>query len=183
MKYLDLPAGREPPVDVNVIVEIPFGGTPIKYEVDKQSGLLFADRFLQAAMFYPGNYGYIPQTLSEDGDPCDVLIAGHVPITPGAVVRCRPVGALLMEDEHGPDEKIIAVPVDGVQATSAAVRSMDDLPLGYRDQVAHFFQHYKDLERGKWVKIGEWLDADAAGALIMRAIDRAAGPHSGGLSS
>ncbi len=169
-------AGHAPPLDINVLVEIPFGGPPVKYEVDKASGLLFVDRFLQTAMFYPGNYGFIPHTLSEDGDPCDVLIAGNIPVISGSVVRCRPVGALLMEDEKGRDEKIIAVPIEGVQAGSSKVVSYHDLGTGFCAQVAHFFEHYKDLEPGKWVKIGDWLDADAAGALVMTAIARANAP-------
>lgn len=165
--------GQNPPKNLNVIVEIPFGGPPVKYELDKESGLLFVDRILQTSMHYPGNYGFIPHTLSEDGDPCDVLITGIVPVISGSVVRCRPIGALLMEDEHGPDEKILAVPVDSVQASNAAIQSYRDLPGGFCAQVAHFFEHYKDLEEGKWVKIGHWLDAPEAEVLIMQALQRA----------
>ena len=173
MDITKLAAGTNPPHDINVIVEIPFGGPPVKYELDKQTGLLFVDRILQTSMHYPGNYGFIPQTLSEDGDPCDVLITGIIPVVPGSVVRCRPVGALLMEDEHGPDEKILAVPISAVQASTSHIQSYRDLPAGFCAQVAHFFEHYKDLEEGKWVKAGSWVDVDEAKALISSGIARA----------
>src|SRR5690348_12798826 len=151
MDVTKISSGRNPPSDVHAIIEIPVGGTPVKYELDKSSGAMFVDRFLHTAMFYPGNYGFIPQTLSEDGDPCDVLVVGHVPVVPGAVIRCRPVGALVMEDEAGGDEKILAVPVDALHPFYTNVRSYEDLPVVLREQIAHFFQHYKDLEKGKWV--------------------------------
>ena len=173
MDFSKIAAGQNPPKDLNVIVEIPFGGPPVKYELDKKSGLLFVDRILQTSMHYPGNYGFIPQTLSEDGDPCDVLITGIIPVISGSVIRCRPIGALLMEDEHGPDEKILAVPVDSVQPSNAAIRSYRDLPSGFCAQVKHFFEHYKDLEDGKWVKAGAWLDAPEAEELIIQAMRRA----------
>ena len=146
-------AGPNPPKDIHVLVEIPLGGTPVKYELDKTSGALKVDRFLHTAMFYPGNYGFIPQTLSDDGDPCDVLVVSQAQVVPGAIVRCRPVGALLMEDEAGGDEKIIAVPVDALAPFYTNVRSYRDLPPIMCEQIAHFFQHYKDLEKGKWVTI------------------------------
>ena len=165
--------GREPPHEINVIVEIPQGGNPVKYELDKKSGAVFVDRFLHTAMFYPGNYGFVPHTLSEDGDPIDVLIVGQVSVVPGAVVRCRPIGALLMEDEGGPDEKIIAVPVDALHPFYTNVRSHDDLPPILCEQIAHFFAHYKDLEPGKWVKIMRWVGPDEAARLIEAAIGRA----------
>ncbi len=154
MDYGKIPTGRDPPRDVNALIEIPLGGVPVKYELDKQSGTLFVDRFLHTAMFYPGNYGLIPHTLSEDGDPCDVLVVSQIPVVPGAVIRCRPVGALVMEDEAGPDEKIIAVPVDALHPFYAGVRSYEDLPGTLCEQIAHFFQHYKDLEPDKWVRLG-----------------------------
>ena len=135
------------------MIEIPLGGVPVKYEIDKESGALFVDRFLHTAMFYPGNYGFIPHTLSADGDPCDVLVVSQVPVVPGAVIRCRPVGALVMEDEAGGDEKILAVPVDALHPFYAGVQSYRDLPAIMCEQIAHFFQHYKDLEKGKWVTI------------------------------
>ena len=175
MDLAKIPIGRAPPGDFNVIVEIPQGGEPVKYELDKASGAMLVDRFLHTAMFYPGNYGFVPHTLAEDGDPLDVLIVGPVPVVPGAVVRCRPVGALMMEDEHGPDEKIIAVPVDALHPYYSDVRSYRDLPPILCEQIAHFFRHYKDLEPGKWVNIARWADAGEAAALITAGIARAAG--------
>jgi inorganic pyrophosphatase len=175
MDLARIPAGRAPPHDINVIVEIPQGGEPVKYELDKASGAVFVDRFLHTAMFYPGNYGFVPHTLAEDGDPVDVLIVGPAAVVPGAIVRCRPVGALMMADEHGPDEKIIAVPVDALHPYFSGVQSYRDLPPILRDQIAHFFRHYKDLEAGKWVEVMRWADAEEAAALISSAIARAAG--------
>ena len=166
-------AGKEPPKDLHAVIEIPLGGVPVKYEMDKASGALFVDRFLHTAMFYPGNYGFIPHTLSLDGDPCDILVVTQVPVVPGAVIRCRPVGALIMEDEAGGDEKIIAVPVDRLHPFYTGVRSYRDLPTIMCDQIAHFFQHYKDLEKGKWVSITNWLDAEPAEQIVMDAIARA----------
>jgi inorganic pyrophosphatase len=165
--------GRDPPRDVHAVIEIPIGSVPVKYEIDKQSGALFVDRFLHTAMFYPGNYGFIPHTLSADGDPCDVLVVSQVPVVPGAVIRCRPVGALVMEDEAGGDEKILAVPVDALHPFYTGVQSYKDLPAIMCEQMAHFFQHYKDLEKGKWVTIVKWLDARGAEALVMEGIERA----------
>jgi inorganic pyrophosphatase len=169
-----IPAGQNPPHDINVVIEIPAGGPPVKYEMDKKSGALFVDRFLHTAMFYPGNYGFIPQTLSQDGDPCDVLVISAVPVIPGAVVRCRPVGALVMQDQAGPDEKIVAVPVDALNPYHAGVRSYLDLPDILCRQIEHFFQHYKDLEPAKWTRVGAWIDADGAAKLIVEGIERAA---------
>lgn len=166
--------GRNPPGDLNVIVEIPQGGQPVKYELDKESGAIFVDRFLHTAMFYPGNYGFVPHTLAEDGDPIDVLIVGPVSVVPGAVVRCRPVGALLMEDEAGPDEKIVAVPVDALHPFYTDVASYQDLPTILCEQIAHFFSHYKDLEKGKWVRIARWVGPEEAGELVTAAIARGA---------
>jgi inorganic pyrophosphatase len=166
--------GRNPPKDIHAVIEIPLGGVPVKYEIDKASGALFVDRFLHTAMFYPGNYGFIPHTLSADGDPCDVLVVSQLPVVAGAVIRCRPVGALVMEDEAGGDEKILAVPVDALHPFYAGIRSYQDLPAIITEQVAHFFQHYKDLEKGKWVTIVKWLDADGAEQLVMDALKRAA---------
>jgi inorganic pyrophosphatase len=165
--------GASPPHDVNVVIEIPKGGEPVKYELDKESGALFVDRFLHTAMFYPGNYGFIPHTLSGDGDPCDVLVVGQVPVVPGAVIRSRPIGALLMEDESGPDEKIIAVPVDKLHPFYNDIKTYADLPTTVTDQIAHFFQHYKDLEKGKWVTIVRWVGLEETYALIQEGIDRA----------
>jgi inorganic pyrophosphatase len=175
MDITKIAIGKNPPVDVNVIIEIPQGGEPVKYELDKASGAMFVDRFLHTSMIYPGSYGFIPHTLSDDGDPCDVLVVGHTQIIPGAVMRCRPIGALLMEDESGGDEKIIAVPADALHPFYAGVRSYKDLPPILCEQIAHFFKHYKDLEKGKWVTIAKWADAEEAGEMIMTSIKRADG--------
>jgi len=165
--------GPDPPKDIHAVIEIPLGGAPVKYELDKESGALMVDRFLHTAMFYPGNYGFIPRTLSADGDPCDVLVVTQAQVVPGAIVRCRPVGALLMEDESGRDEKIIAVPVDALAPFYRNVRSYRDLLPMMCEQIAHFFQHYKDLEKGKWVTIVRWLDVKDAEKLVLEAISRA----------
>jgi inorganic pyrophosphatase len=166
--------GADPPRDVNALIEIPQGGVPVKYELDKSSGALRVDRFLNTAMFYPGNYGFIPHTLSGDGDPVDVIVVVPSPVVPGAIVRVRPVGALLMKDEAGDDEKIIAVPVDKLHPFYEGVRSYKDLPSTLTDQIAHFFQHYKDLEKGKWVTIVRWVDEAKAERMILEGIRRAA---------
>jgi inorganic pyrophosphatase len=155
-------SGKNPPKDIHAVIEIPLGGVPVKYEIDKESGALYVDRFLHTAMFYPGNYGFIPHTLSADGDPCDVLVVTQIPVVPGVVIRCRPVGALVMEDEAGGDEKILAVPVDALHPFYAGIQSYRDLPSIMCEQIAHFFQHYKDLEKGKWVKIQGWKGVDEA---------------------
>ena len=164
--------GRDPPNEVNVIVEVPVGGEPIKYEMDKESGALIVDRFLYTAMRYPGNYGFIPHTLSDDGDPCDVLVANQRGVVPGAIMSVRPVGVLKMQDEAGGDEKIIAVPVPKLTRRYEKVHNYTDLPDITIKQVEHFFQHYKDLEKGKWVTIVKWLDADGAEKLVMDGIER-----------
>ncbi len=166
--------GEDPPRDVNALIEIPQGGVPVKYELDKESGALRVDRFLNTAMFYPGNYGFIPHTLSGDGDPVDVIVVVPSPVVPGAIVRVRPVGALLMKDEAGDDEKIIAVPVDKLNPFYSGVKSYRDLPVTLTDQIAHFFQHYKDLEKGKWVTIVRWADHTKAERMIVEGIRRAA---------
>lgn len=174
MDLKKLPIGKNVPHEVNVVIEIPQGGVPVKYEVDKESGVLFVDRFLYTAMYYPGNYGFIPHTLSGDGDPCDVIVVGQMPVVPGAVIPSRPVGALLMEDESGQDEKIIAVPVDKLHPFYSEATSYKDLPPIVCEQIAHFFQHYKDLEKDKWVKIKRWADADEAREIIQQGQIRAA---------
>ena len=165
--------GKNPPEEVNVIVEVPVGGEPIKYEMDKASGTLVVDRFLYTSMRYPGNYGFIPHTLSDDGDPCDVLIANQRGSVPGAVVAVRPVGVLKMQDEAGGDEKIIAVPTTRLTRRYEKVHSYTDLPEITLKQIEHFFQHYKDLESSKWVKVLGWGDAEEAKGLISHAIERA----------
>jgi inorganic pyrophosphatase len=173
MDLSKLSVGQNPPRDINVLVEISQGGPPVKYEFDKEAGVLVVDRFLHTAMFYPGNYGFVPHTLSTDGDPIDVLVVSQVPVVPGCVVRCRPIGALIMEDEAGGDEKIIAVPVDKLHPFHSGVETHEDLPAILREQIAHFFQHYKDLEKGKWVTIVRWVGPQEAGELIVEAIGRA----------
>ena len=159
--------GRNPPWDINVIVEVPLGGEPVKYELDKESGAMFVDRFLHTSMRYPCNYGFIPHTLADDGDPVDVLVAARSPVVPGAVVRARPIGVLIMEDEAGMDEKIMSVPVDSLFPYYTNVSSFRDLPQILLDQVAHFFEHYKDLESNKWVKIQRWGEADEIADAVL----------------
>jgi inorganic pyrophosphatase len=167
--------GKNPPDDVNVIIEVAVGGEPIKYEMDKAAGTLFVDRFLYTPMRYPGNYGFVPHTLSLDGDPIDVLVASTRPIIPGAYINCRPVGVLRMEDEGGGDEKIIAVPSPKLTRRYEHVHTITDLPAITREQIEHFFEHYKDLEPGKWVKVLGWGDAAEARKMIVEAIARAKG--------
>lgn len=164
--------GKNPPEDVNVLIEVPIGGQPIKYELDKESGALVVDRFLYTPMAYPGNYGFVPHTLSDDGDPIDVLVCNTRPLVPGCVINVRPIGVLVMEDNAGQDEKIIAVPSTHLTLRYENVHNYDDLPRITLDQVAHFFQHYKDLEPGKWVRIGSWKGADEAKRLIVEAMQR-----------
>jgi inorganic pyrophosphatase len=165
--------GKNPPEDLNVIIEVAIGGEPIKYEMDKDAGVLVVDRFLYTPMRYPGNYGFVPHTLCEDGDPLDVLVANTRPIQPGAMINVRPVGVLKMEDDGGHDEKIIAVPSDKLTKRYENVRTITDLPKITLDQIRHFFEHYKDLEPGKWVKITGWGDVDEAKKLTLDAIARA----------
>jgi inorganic pyrophosphatase len=165
--------GKNPPHEVNVIIEVPIGGEPIKYELDKDSGALVVDRFLYTSMRYPGNYGFIPHTLSGDGDPCDVIVANTRAIIPGAVMSCRIVGVLLMEDEAGGDEKLIAVPSSKLTKRYENVKTYTDLPEITIKQIEHFFQHYKDLEPGKWVKVVRWGNADEAHKLVTEGIERA----------
>jgi inorganic pyrophosphatase len=173
MRLDAIATGTNPPDDINVVIEVPIGGEPIKYELDKASGALVVDRFLYTSMRYPGNYGFIPHTLSGDGDPADVIIANTRAIQPGAVMNCRPVGVLLMEDEAGQDEKIIAVPSPKVSRRYEAVTDYSQLPSITLEQIQHFFEHYKDLEPGKWVKVIRWGDAAEARRLIQQAIKRA----------
>ncbi|MGO4403799.1 inorganic diphosphatase [Bosea sp. RAF48] len=165
--------GKNPPDEVNVLIEVAIGGEPIKYEMDKDAGTLFVDRFLYTPMRYPGNYGFIPHTLSEDGDPCDVLVANTRPLVPGSYIAVRPIGVMLMEDEGGGDEKIIAVPVPKLTKRYENVHNYTDLPQITLDQIQHFFEHYKDLEPGKWVKLKGWGDAAEAKKLIIEAMERA----------
>ena len=165
--------GKNPPEEVNCIIEVPIGGEPIKYEMDKDSGALVVDRFLYTSMRYPGNYGFIPHTLSDDGDPCDVIVANTRAIVPGAIMSVRPVGVLFMEDDAGGDEKILAVPAAKLTRRYENVHNYTDLPQITLDQIQHFFERYKDLEPGKWVKVVRWGNAEEAQKLILEGIARA----------
>ncbi|HUF57315.1 MAG TPA: inorganic diphosphatase [Thermohalobaculum sp.] len=171
MRLDAIPIGKNPPEDINVVIEVPVGGEPIKYEMDKDSGALIVDRFLYTPMHYPGNYGFVPHTLCDDGDPMDVLVANTRAIVPGAVMNCRPIGVLVMADEGGGDEKVVAVPVPKLTRRYDRVQNYTDLPEITRQQIEHFFAHYKDLEADKWVKIDHWGDADEAKALIRKSIE------------
>ena len=164
--------GKDIPNDFNVIIEIPSHSDPVKYEVDKETGAMFVDRFLNTAMHYPCNYGYIPKTLSEDGDPVDVLVVTPTPLISGSVIRCRAVGVLQMEDESGPDAKILAVPIDKLCSSYRKVTCSQDLPQMLLDQIQHFFEHYKDLEKGTWGKVTGWANTDAAEAEIKSSVKR-----------
>jgi inorganic pyrophosphatase len=172
MDLSKIPTGANPPYDLNAIIEIPQGGEPVKYEIDKESGALMVDRFLHTAMFYPANYGFIPHTLADDGDPANIMVVGPTPVVPGAIIRCRPIGTLMMVDEAGSDEKILAVPVDKLHPFYTGVTSWRDLPTILTEQIAHFFQHYKDLEKGKSTKITGWADPDETADIIRTAIKR-----------
>ncbi|GIX27266.1 inorganic diphosphatase [Pelomicrobium sp. G1] len=167
-----VPSGRDLPNDFNVIIEIPMHGAPIKYEVDKETGAMFVDRFLATAMHYPCNYGYIPHTLAEDGDPVDVLVVSPIAVIPGAVVRCRPIGMLKMEDEAGEDAKLLAVPIDQLSGMYRDIETPRDLPDFTLSQISHFFEHYKDLEPGKWVKVRGWVGPEEAKAEILDGVKR-----------
>ena len=175
MRIEAIAVGNNPPDDVNVLIEVPIGGHPIKYELDKDSGTMVVDRFLHTPMTYPGNYGFVPHTLSEDGDPIDVMVCNTRPLVPGCVINVRPIGVLIMEDNAGQDEKIIAVPSERTTKRYEHVRNYSDMPVITLEQIEHFFEHYKDLEPGKWVKIGDWHGADMARQLIVEAIERAKG--------
>lgn len=173
MRLDAIAAGEDPPHDINVIIEVPIGGEPIKYEMNKASGALVVDRFLYTPMRYPGNYGFVPHTLSADGDPIDVLVCNTRAIVPGAIINCRPVGVLVMEDEGGGDEKIIAVPSSKLTMRYDKIANYSDLPAISIKQIEHFFSHYKDLEPDKWAKIGHWGDTTEAHQMISQAIGRA----------
>jgi len=161
--------GKNPPEEINVIVEIPKDSEPVKYEMDKESGAIFVDRILSTPMRYPCNYGFVPQTLCGDGDPADVLVVLPLPLVPGSVVRCRPVGVLKMSDEAGSDEKILAVPVAKIFSGYAHVEDINHVSSHWLERIGHFFEHYKDLEKGKWVKIEGWGDAAEAKKILVEA--------------
>ncbi len=171
MSLNKVPAGNDLPNDFNVIIEIPMNADPVKYEVDKASGAIFVDRFMSTAMHYPCNYGYIPQTLSDDGDPVDVLVITPFPLHPGVVVRCRTIGVLKMTDEAGGDAKLLAVPVDKILSIYSHWQKPEDLNDLRLQQIQHFFEHYKDLEKGKWVKVDGWFGPDEAKAEIMSSVE------------
>ena len=164
-------AGRDLPHDFNVIIEIPMNADPIKYEVDKESGAIFVDRFMGTSMHYPCNYGYVPHTIADDGDPVDVLVITPFPLFPGVVVRCRPIGVLKMTDEAGGDAKVLAVPVDKVLSIYTHWQKPEDINDLRLQQIQHFFEHYKDLEPGKWVKVDGWFGPEEAGKEIMSGVD------------
>ena len=170
MSLQDVTPGARAPDEFNVIIEIPMNALPIKYEVDKASGALFVDRFMSTAMHYPCNYGYVPQTLSDDGDPVDVLVITPYPLTPGVVVTCRPLGVLKMDDEAGGDAKLLAVPIDKVLPIYSHWEKPEDINPMRLKTIQHFFEHYKDLEAGKWVKVKGWQGPDAAKEEILRGI-------------
>ncbi len=172
MDISKIAVGTKPPQDINVIIEVPAGGEPVKYEMDKESGALFVDRIIHTAMRYPANYGFIPHTLGDDSDPIDALVVSGVPLMPGCVVRARPVGVLMMEDDKGGDEKLLCVPLDKLHPYYQGISSYTDLPNIVTEQVQHFFAHYKDLEPGKWAKVKGWEGVETAERLIMEAIER-----------
>lgn len=168
-----LPIGKDAPNDLNVIIENPKGATPVKYELDKDSGMMFVDRFVHTSMVYPANYGFIPHTLGGDGDPVDMMVLGEMPVIPGAVLRSRPVAVLMMEDDGGMDEKIIGVPVSKMFPYHDNINDLDDIRPIIKEQIEHFFMHYKDLEKGKWAKVLGWEGADKAKQLIVEGIENA----------
>ena len=172
MSYRDIEPGKDIPNDLNVVIEIAANALPVKYEVDKYSGALMVDRLMSTAMHYPCNYGYIPQTLCGDGDPADVLVVTPLPLQPGCIVRCRPLGVLNMEDEAGEDSKLVAVPISKITKHYDKVESIDDLPEELLEKITHFFEHYKDLEKGKWVKVTGWENLEAAEKEIMESVKR-----------
>jgi inorganic pyrophosphatase len=173
MSFKDVPTGKEVPNNINVIIEIPADSPPVKYEIDKDSDALFVDRFITTAMYYPCNYGYIPHTLSEDGDPVDVLVITPIPLLSGSVVRARPIGMLKMSDDAGIDVKVLAVPISKLTKEYDHIQNYTDIPAGLLKKIEHFFAHYKDNEAGKWTKLEGWVDATAAKAEILAGVERA----------
>jgi len=171
MSLKKIPPGKNPPEDIYVVVEIPMNSN-IKYEIDKETGMIFVDRILYTSMVYPFNYGFIPSTLEEDGDPVDVLVLGYEPVHPGTIIPAKPIGLLIMEDEEGPDSKVIAVPKTKIDPRWENINSIQDLPDALKNKIRHFFEHYKELEPGKWVKIKEWKGPDEAKRKIVEAIER-----------
>lgn len=174
MDISKISSGKNPPHELNVIIEVPMGSDPVKYEIDKDSGAVFVDRFLGTSMFYPCNYGFVPHTLSDDGDPMDVLVLCHQPLIPGSVIPVRPIGVLMMEDESGQDEKVLAVPTQKMTPLYDTYHDYTDVPELQLKQIEHFFTHYKDLEKGKWVKVTGWRGVDEAKAIVVTAVAAAA---------
>ena len=175
MNFDNIPAGKNPPEDIYVAIEIPANSSPVKYELDKDMGALLVDRFMATPMFYPANYGFIPHTLADDGDPLDVLVITPYPVQAGSVIRCRPVGVLNMEDEAGGDAKLVAVPHDKLTKSYAHIKDIEDVPELLRDQIKHFFENYQDLESGKWVKVQGWASAAEA----MKAVEESVKAYKG----
>ena len=172
MDITKIPPGTNPPEDINVLIEVPLRSDPVKYEFEKKSGAIFVDRYLYTSMFYPANYGFIPNTLYDDGDPVDVLLVGRMPLVPGCVVPSRPIGVLELEDDGGHDEKLLAVPVSKVSSIYDNVRNYNDLQEIELQQIQHFFEHYKDLEPNKWTRVGSWLDVTEAKAIVAKSINQ-----------
>ena len=172
MDITKIPPGTNPPEDINVLIEVPLRSDPVKYEFEKKSGAIFVDRYLYTSMFYPANYGFIPNTLYDDGDPVDVLLVGRMPLVPGCVVPSRPIGVLELEDDGGHDEKLLAVPLSKVSSIYDNVRNYSDLQEIELQQIQHFFEHYKDLEPNKWTRVGSWLDVTEAKAIVAKSIDQ-----------
>lgn len=172
MNLAKIPIGKNPPHEVNVVIEVPLRSDPVKYEVDKESGAIFVDRFLYTTMFYPCNYGFVPHTLADDGDPIDVMVSGRLPVQAGAVLPVRPIGVLHLEDEAGGDEKILAVPTSKITRINEKIRTYQDLPEIDLQRIQHFFEHYKDLEPEKWVRVGSWGGPEEAHRLILAAMER-----------
>lgn len=172
MNINKISCGNNLPEEINVIIEIPMNSDPVKYEFDKDSGAIFVDRFMQTAMFYPFNYGFVPHTLSDDGDPIDVMVICHYPVVAGAVIKCRPVGVFIMEDESGQDEKILAVPATKLDITFDHINSINDVDETLKARITHFFEHYKDLDKGKWIKVKGFEDVAKAKSLITEAVER-----------
>lgn len=172
MDITKIPPGTNPPEDINVLIEVPLRSDPVKYEFEKRSGAIFVDRYLYTSMFYPANYGFIPNTLYDDGDPVDVLLVGRMPLVPGCVVPSRPIGVLELEDDGGHDEKLLAVPLSKVSSIYDNVRNYNDLQEIELQQIQHFFEHYKDLEPNKWTRVGSWLDVTEAKAIVAKSINQ-----------
>lgn len=173
MNFDQIPAGKNPPEDIFVAIEIPANSSPVKYEIDKDMDAVLVDRFMATPMFYPANYGFIPNTLADDGDPLDALVVAPYPVMPGSIIRCRPVGVLNMEDEAGEDAKLVCVPHDKLTTAYKDVKDVEDIPELLKEQIKHFFENYKTLEAGKWVKVRNWDSAEAARKAVEESVKAA----------